>query len=35
MEAMDTEDGGHDIQADNEDRGVPIKGQNREIPNES
>ena len=35
MEAMDTEDGGHDIQADNEDKGVPIKGQNREIPNES
>ena len=36
METIEgTEDGGHDIKADNEDRGVPIKEQNRELPNES
>lgn len=32
METMDTEDGGHGIGAD---RGIPVKEQNREIPNES
>lgn len=35
METIDTEDGGHDIQADNQDRDVPFKEQNRELPNES